>query len=207
MADEDYEFVSHKKVEDLQRELDSIKGHGKSRDSATLSELKTKLDNFMKILEEAGKGMDDDPAQLQKTIEDLSSKIDTIIDQNEKIATGILALADMLREDMKGPMNGSTSGSTGGMTNAPMSEPPFTDSWKDQSKEPVIPMPPAPMQNSWNSVSTPMQQTSPMQTPQMNSMPLQPMQSLELPFPDDFDIKPINSMPPKKKSLFGFMKR
>ena len=81
---EEYEMLSHKKLKSLQESMDKL---GKN------------LNDMIDMFSSAATSMHVEEKE-EKALEPVMKKLNTLIDQNEKIASGILAVADMFREEI-----------------------------------------------------------------------------------------------------------
>ena len=99
--DDDYELMPQRDIEELKRELHEIKQGKLAADSIELKSLVGTLSNRLTemndLLRSAYESMKSDEEHI-KNIGSLSSKLDLIIDQNSKIAAGILSVADSLKK-------------------------------------------------------------------------------------------------------------
>lgn len=108
--DEDYELVPAKRVQELQEQLDALKRNPLgSMQSGTdmissMNKLSRSMDEMLSLFRDAAMQMQaeekESPASGRK-LEPMMEKLDAIIDQNHKIAKGILALADMIKEQSR----------------------------------------------------------------------------------------------------------
>jgi hypothetical protein len=94
MVDEDYEIISHKEVARLKQELKSLK---EGELTASTNEISHKLNQMIDIFKEASIMMKDEKSSKESHNE-LSDKLDKLLDQNQKIAEGVLAVADMINQ-------------------------------------------------------------------------------------------------------------
>ena len=98
MPDDEYEDILK-----LKQELESLK-RGK-RDQPSLQEsmeqLSNSINSLIRMFEEAGKEIKVEEAEehfISARLDPILDKLDEITDQNHKIAEGIIALADMIKE-------------------------------------------------------------------------------------------------------------
>ena len=96
MADEDYEIISHKEVARLKQELKSLK---EGELTASNKEISHKLNQMIDIFKEASIMMKDEKSSKDSHNE-IMDKLDKLLDQNQKIAEGVLAVADMISKPM-----------------------------------------------------------------------------------------------------------
>ncbi|PIN67916.1 hypothetical protein COV94_06495, partial [Candidatus Woesearchaeota archaeon CG11_big_fil_rev_8_21_14_0_20_57_5] len=105
MADDDYEVVSHQKIEELKKEIGELRKRQYSDFEIVLKplrELDEKVQKILDVFAEAAKDADDD------STDELATKMDALMDQNEKIATGLLAIADLVKEHEAAPLPATT---------------------------------------------------------------------------------------------------
>ena len=108
MVDEkDYELVPHKEVLELRRELDRLKmgkpsgRKGKASLQSSIEELSSTIHTLMDLFKEAGEGMKDEEigaSAVGKSLKPMVDRMNNITEQNEKIAEGIVAIADMMAD-------------------------------------------------------------------------------------------------------------
>ncbi len=103
MADEDdYELLPHKEIDELKQELARLKDFEvtpSKKLQVSIIELNQKLDKLITIFEDAAHEMRAEESSLSfaEKMQPLLDKMNKILDQNAEIASGILAVADMLR--------------------------------------------------------------------------------------------------------------
>lgn len=103
MADEDdYELLPHKEIEELKQELAKLKDFEitpSKKLQISILELNQKLDKLITIFDDAAHEMRAEESSLSfaEKMQPLVEKMNKILDQNSEIASGILAVADMLR--------------------------------------------------------------------------------------------------------------
>jgi len=106
MADE-YGDMPHKRLKMLEGEIADLRSKKLSSDENVNSQellnsmknLSVSLNNIIDMFSSAATAMHVEEKE-EKTIEPVMKKIDVLIEQNEKIASGILAVADMFREEI-----------------------------------------------------------------------------------------------------------
>ncbi|MBW2971982.1 hypothetical protein KY359_03000 [Candidatus Woesearchaeota archaeon] len=110
MEDEEYAIVSKKEFLQLKKELDRLKknpleGSESGADlQASIDNLNKSLNVMLEVFKQAAEDMkleEHDTEMVAKQIGPINEKIDTLIDQNQKIAKGIVAIADMVREKLE----------------------------------------------------------------------------------------------------------
>jgi hypothetical protein len=92
MVDEDYEIISHKEIDRLKQEINKLK---EAEFSGSANTIMDKLDKILDIFKEASQNMQNDKSS-DKQLDSINYKLDNILDQNQKIAEGVLAVADMI---------------------------------------------------------------------------------------------------------------
>ncbi|MBN2880563.1 hypothetical protein JXM83_00785 [Candidatus Woesearchaeota archaeon] len=106
MADE-FEIMPEKEISDLKKELKEIKQNplGDNEQSSklykTMDNLNESMSNMLNLFKIAADGMKAEEQEelfLAEKIKPLFSKVDQVIEQNEKIAKALVAIADMIDE-------------------------------------------------------------------------------------------------------------
>ncbi len=105
--EEEYELLPHKEIEELKEELSKLKEFEiapSKRLQVSLLELNTKLDKLITIFEDASHELRVEEGGLSFTekMRPLLEKMNKVLEQNSEIASGILALADMVKELKEG---------------------------------------------------------------------------------------------------------
>lgn len=100
--EEEYELLPHKEIEELKEELAKLKEFEiapSKKLHVSLMELNAKLDKLLTIFEDASHEMRVEEGGLNFTekMKPLLEKMNKILEQNSEIASGILALADMVK--------------------------------------------------------------------------------------------------------------
>lgn len=100
--------MPHDKIEALRNELSRMKTEHKPLDKAnsgelmeSISNLTETLDHFMQLFQNAIEEMKIEEREEELIVTELQplhEKLDLIIDQNQKIAQGIVTLADMFKD-------------------------------------------------------------------------------------------------------------
>ncbi len=186
MADDEYTLLSSKEVSELKQDVDYLKKNplGGTKSGKSLQESIDKLNDNMETLIEIFKEASDqmkaeerESDVIAKRIQPIEQRLDDLSDQNQKIAKGILAVADMVSAK------------------------------EQQQQRPRPQQPPQmrpqqqPMQRP--AMAAPQQQNTPTspRLPPLGGMPPQsPSQGMSMPMP------PAPPMPPKrdeKKGMFG----
>lgn len=111
-SDGDYDLLPHKKITQLEEEFTELKRNpfGTSKTGKTLNDNVEKLckcmDELLTVFKTASVNIEQEQqeaASMQNQLGPLMEKIDMLIDQNKKIAKGIVALADMMEEQRRTP--------------------------------------------------------------------------------------------------------
>ncbi|PIN86019.1 hypothetical protein COV19_06720 [Candidatus Woesearchaeota archaeon CG10_big_fil_rev_8_21_14_0_10_44_13] len=106
-SQEDYDLMPHQEVTRLRREVEDIKQHpfGSTHEGKELLEaisgLSQSMDHLTGLFQEAAEQMkleERESELIGKKLDPLFGRIDELIDQNGKIAKGIIAVADMVKE-------------------------------------------------------------------------------------------------------------
>jgi len=145
MAEEEYAIVSKKEFMKLKQELDKIKKNPLegSPSGANLQDsidnLNRSLTGMMELFKEASDELkieERDTQIVAKKLDPISEKIETLIEQNQKIAKGIIAVADMVKEKLE---------EIEAKTSAPQQVVPKEEKKKDLPPLGSTPPPPPPM--------------------------------------------------------------
>jgi len=106
---EEYQIVPHMRIKELEKQVRNLKSDPLGA-SAEGSAMKESMDNLSKsmsgmvnLFKDASDSMKLEEKEsdiIAQRIEPMAEKIDTLIEQNKKIAKGILAVADMVQEFM-----------------------------------------------------------------------------------------------------------
>ena len=108
--DEEYELVPHKIVSELKREVEELKQNPLGSTSSgndlqsSMNALAHGINDLLTLFKDATDQMrmeEKDSQVLSKRMEPMIEKLDVLIDQNHKIAKGILAVADMLKDHLR----------------------------------------------------------------------------------------------------------
>ncbi len=107
MTDE-YEIIPRKEIQELKKEIQELKSHlgtPVDSDSGETTTLIQAIKELTAIFKEAIEEFKKEPAgqvgeTQEKQLTSDKTKVDVLIEQNEKIARGILALADILNEHL-----------------------------------------------------------------------------------------------------------
>ena len=110
MEEEEYAIVSKKEFMTLKKELDRLKKHPLEGSEAgetlqaSIDNLNKSLNVMLEVFKQAAEDLkleEHEAETVGKQMGPLSEKIDTLIDQNQKIAKGIVAIADMVKEKLE----------------------------------------------------------------------------------------------------------
>ena len=112
MTADGYDLLPHEEIKRLKDEIERLRRASSLNSRATSEPLIETMDNLtrsingmLQIFKEAAEDMkldEHDSVLLSDKIDPMIHKIERILEQNEKIAKGIVAIADMI-EDMKAP--------------------------------------------------------------------------------------------------------
>ena len=109
MTEEEYAIVSKKEFLKLKQELDKLKKNPLEGSPAganlqeSIESLNKSLTGMMELFKEAGDQLkieERDTQIVAKKLDPITDKIETLIEQNQKIAKGIIAVADMVKEKL-----------------------------------------------------------------------------------------------------------
>jgi hypothetical protein len=190
MAD-DYEIVPEKDFDSLKRDVEKIRNNplGESAESkdlkASIDRLNDSITNLLllfKTASESIKAESHDTEVMSKKMLPLFDKVERLSEQNEKIAKGIVALAEMF-DELKAKQQQRVERPR---TNFSESSPQMNFGMQQPGPMPSqqMPMPP--------SMPSPDDFPSPFGPPTQGSQPLPRMQMPQTP------------QPPQKKKMFGF---
>ena len=104
MGDDDYDLLPHSELKKLESEIDSLKtspSTPKGETLKTMQELSDSLKSMINVFSEAKNELrieDEEKELVSKKIGPIIEKLDNLLDQNEKIAEGILSIADMIHK-------------------------------------------------------------------------------------------------------------
>jgi len=181
--EDEYEIMPHRTIENIKKELDELKKKAASTESISdksfkksLDNLTSSINNLMFLFKEASKEMQADEEREKGSISDMGKvekKLEELEGENKKIASGILAVADMLTEESK---------------NEPEKEI-IKRTWKEK----VIPKPimiqQRPMQRPTQPPQPIIKETSSIETHEFHPRPPQPTPPKDL-FPKETPIMP-----------------
>lgn len=127
--EEDYDLLPHEEVTRLRREVDEIKQHpfGSSKEGKELldsiNRLSESMDHLTGLFQEAAEQMKLEEREAEligKRLDPLFGRMDDLIEQNKRIAKGIIAVADMVKEaPQRQGMQYPRMGPQPGMSTAP----------------------------------------------------------------------------------------
>ena len=109
MPTDEYDILPRNSIERLKADLDNLKAktNEMSSDSGTkevigsINELKISINNLMSLFTAAAEEMKMEEAEyvgVEKKLGPLSRKLDTLTEQNQEIARGLVVIADMIKE-------------------------------------------------------------------------------------------------------------
>lgn len=100
----DFELMPHEKIEALRSELARLKGERVHNDpSEAMLKLTETLEHFTELLQGAINEMkleEREEELIATELRPLHDKIEQVLDQNQKIAQGVVAIADMLSREL-----------------------------------------------------------------------------------------------------------
>jgi hypothetical protein len=215
MPEDDFSIVPEEDIKKLKSEVAAIKQNplasspGGQDLLSSVNNLNTTLSNMVNLFQNASESMKKEDQELDvfsKQIKPLMEKIDSIIDQNEKIAKGIVALADIVRDSrshspapgmpespigkpqgMAPPMGAPKPGLGTPTPGGPQAAPPKMGAPSAPMGPPGQMPPPGMAPPKMGGPAAPPGQMPPMGGPGINPQPL-----------------PRSGESPKKRSLFGF---
>lgn len=229
------EFISYKDISELKRELDAMKGRKevpKEELHAVVQKLAETMEGMLEVFGAAAEQMKLEDKEYEASArkhEQISSKLDKIIDQNKTIAEAMVGVVDMIKENMVEPEKEREEllKQPEEALFRPRPEPNFSpepkpflqtsspSNWQPKiepmalNKPELMPrqqpmMPPQPIAPPQQMSQPPM--PSPFPPPpdfgmQMPPMEPTPMPDLEMPEPFELDEEP------KKKGIFGMFKK
>ncbi len=103
---DDYELVASKRISKLRDDLDRLKENRPGTNTMeglqdSIEKLSQNLSNVLSVFEEAAEEMkleDRETEVIAQKIDPLMDKLDAVMEQNKKIAQGVVAVADMINE-------------------------------------------------------------------------------------------------------------
>lgn len=106
MAKDEYDIVPHDEIIDLKREIDTLKKNPQKADSdeslqGSISQLTVTINKMMEMFEEALGSVKEEETEkdvMAEQMNPINDKLNKILDQQQKLAEGIVALADMIDE-------------------------------------------------------------------------------------------------------------
>lgn len=110
MPGEEYELMPERKLSGMKRELEDFRKRAENVDVRTglpretvssLENLNRSINSLLGLFKTASEELkleERDETLISKQLDPIEKKIDILLDQNEKIAKAIIAIADMIRE-------------------------------------------------------------------------------------------------------------
>lgn len=191
---EEYELYPADEISKLKHDLESLKKHplGKTAQGKNLlgavEELNETMGHMMGLFKDAAEGMkgeESSHSELIEKMDGLTDKLDQVLDQNSKIASALIGVAEMIKEKPKKlkPIRKPTGPPTPGFGSPAAPEP----------------LPP---------VSPPLESSEPGLGPAPFTPPPEPVEKPfgPPPLPTGPEVMPPPP-PPKKKSFFSKFKR
>lgn len=192
MEDEEYELTPRHKIEELKQEIDRLKetpvaSTRSSKDLLTaMDNLSAAIKELMALFKTAGQSMkEEEPAD--KPDASLSRKIDSLLDQNRKIAEGLVSVVEMLRKEKRELPRQMAEAAK---PFVPPSIQPLAERQRPLTPEQFMPQQPQPMM-------------PPFQRQAMMDVPMPPPMPAFGPLPPPSDLPPIPPQPSKRKGMFG----
>ena len=105
-SEDEYELLPHREIEELKAELAKLKEFDiapTKKLQVSMLELNAKLDKLITIFEDASHELRVEESSLSfaEKMQPILERMNKILDQNAEIASGILAVADLLKEKEK----------------------------------------------------------------------------------------------------------
>lgn len=108
MAEEDYEMLPHKEIVSLKEELRRLKTKFSSKSAKvevdSVESLNASVKELISLFKEAQKDFKNEVYEenrLSEKLDDTIELLNTLLDNNEKIASAILSIGDMIKESLK----------------------------------------------------------------------------------------------------------
>jgi hypothetical protein len=110
MTEDEYAIVSKKEFMTLKKELERLKKNPLEGSESgenlqdSIDNLNKSLNVMLEVFKQAAEDMkleEHDSETIAKQIGPITDKVDMLIDQNQKIAKGIVAIADMVKEKLE----------------------------------------------------------------------------------------------------------
>src|SRR3989344_5911969 len=104
--EDEYELLPHREIEELKAELAKLKDFDVAptkKLQVSMLELNSKLDKLITIFEDASHELraEESSMSFAEKMQPILERMNKILDQNAEIASGILAVADLLKEKEK----------------------------------------------------------------------------------------------------------
>ena len=105
-SEDEYELLPHREIEELKAELSKLKDFDiapTKKLQVSLLELNAKIDKLITIFEDASHELraEESSMSFAEKMQPLVERVNKIMDQNAELASGILAIADLLKEKDK----------------------------------------------------------------------------------------------------------
>ena len=184
--DDEYELLPHKRVLQLEKDVVALKKNplGSTGDGKSLTEhmdtLSKSMNELVKIFKTASTQMDLEERETElvsKQLGPLMERVDLLIDQNKKIAKGIVAIADMLEDHKK--------------------------DHEDQASSPELRQTSSSLPKQFALPQRDMQPPLPPPPPSRISLPVPPQQNFPS-RPPSFPMNPFDDIPPISNGPGGF---
>ena len=105
MKDDEYEIIPHREIIELKKEIELLKKNplGKNKSSEHLldsvNDLSNNITNLINVFKEATNALREEKTETKN--DEMNKKIETLFDQNKEIASALVSLADMIKEEKK----------------------------------------------------------------------------------------------------------
>ncbi|MCF7861434.1 hypothetical protein K9M79_04225 [Candidatus Woesearchaeota archaeon] len=164
MDDTDYEIIPQEELKKLKREIEKLRGRNSESPEYIQDSVDKLNDSINKLLEifvraaDEFKDEQEDEEFISKNLDPFADQLDTIIEQNNKLAKGVVALSDDVKSIMSRLDNLESKSST-------------SQSFPRMPSNPVPPSPPQQQYNPQYNYRYQQQQYTP---PQMKASPVPP---------------------------------
>ena len=101
MDEDEYEIMPHSSLRELRKEVEALKKGKTDTTSQSVTQLQESIDHLIKLFKIATREMRIDEIKqksVEKELGPLNKKIDTLIQQNQELAEGLVVVADMIKE-------------------------------------------------------------------------------------------------------------
>lgn len=141
--DVDYEIISRKDINRLKQEIKELK---EGKDSGSANNVMNKLNQMLELFKDASLSIKTEKPTSMK-LDAISEKLDKVLDQNQKIAEGLLSVVDLVKgvkPEITKPMPGPKPVQPFGGPRVPAPMPgPASQPLPRQQRTPIQPQAPA----------------------------------------------------------------